>query len=332
MVRWLSVLRTTVLSMTDTKTFPVGLDDIWLRRDLIDREWTDRDIARHVRAGLISKVRYGAYVDSTLWSSLSDRDRYRARSRAVLRTAHEASVLTHQSALAEWDVPLWRIDLTEVALTRTDERAGRRESLIVHHSGRLPLEHITMRHGVPIATAARTAVELLSTVDLELGLVLLNGLLNLRRTTLEEVARVARQTEHWPDTLNTRIALGLADARLQSVAESRFVFLCYRQRLPRPEPQVEVVDEGGDLIGIVDFLWREYGVFLEFDGRIKYERFRRAGESLEDYVMREKHREESICQVTGWVCIRITWADLENPVRTARRIRNVLAGRTKPAA
>lgn len=318
--------------MTANEAFPVRLEDIWLRRELIDREWSDRDIARCVKAGLISRVRYGAYVDSALWSAASDLHRYRVRSRAVLRTAHESSVLTHQSALAEWDVPMWRIDLTEVALTRTDEKAGRRESLIVHHSGRLPLEHITLRHGVPVATAARTAVEILSVVDLELGLVILNGLLNLRRTTLEEVARLARQTEHWPETLNTRVALSLADSRLQSVAETRFVYLCYRQGLPRPEPQVEVLDESGFLIGVVDFLWRKHGVFLEFDGRVKYELYRRPGETLADYLMREKRREERICQATGWVCIRIGWADLENPTATARRILKLLASRGAPAA
>ncbi len=86
------------------------------------------------------------------------------------------------------------------------------------------------------------------------------------------------------------------------------------------------------LLGIVDFLWRALGVFLEFDGRIKYERFRRPGESLEAYLMREKHREEQICVATGWVCIRITWADLENPLRTVRRVRAMLESRIKPVA
>jgi hypothetical protein len=33
-----------------------------------------------------------------------------------------------------------------------------------------------------------------------------------------------------------------------------------------------------------------------------------------------------ICGLTGWRCIRITWADLLNPGRTAARIRAVLAG------
>ena len=37
-------------------------------------------------------------------------------------------------------------------------------------------------------------------------------------------------------------------------------------------------------------------------------------ESLEDFLMREKRRELRISQLTGWVCIRIGWADLENLV------------------
>ena len=81
----------------------------------------------------------------------------------------------------------------------------------------------------------------------------------------------------------------------------------------------------------MDFLWRLHGVFLEFDGKIKYEKFRRPGETLDEYLMREKRREELICQATGWVCIRITWANLEQPVATARRIRAILSSR-RPAA
>ena len=46
--------------------------------------------------------------------------------------------------------------------------------------------------------------------------------------------------------------------------------------------------------------------------------------------MREKQREERICQLTGWVCIRITWADLERPERTAGRIRRILDQRRRP--
>lgn len=310
--------------------FPIGVHEIRLRRELIADGWRDRDIARAVSGGLISKVRYGAYTDAELWNPLDDRGRHRARARAVLKTAHPSSVLTHQSCLAELEVPLWRLPLDEVAVTRTDGVAGRRERGIVQHSGAIHLEDLTMRHGVPTSTAARAAIETLTTNDLELGYCILNGMLHLGRTTLQEVKRVAAHTEHWPNTLAVRIAIGLADSRLSSIAESRFMYLCYRQNLPFPEPQVEVRD-GGRLLGIVDFLWRMYRVFLEFDGRIKYELFRHPGETLEDYVMREKRREEEICLATGWTCIRITWADLENPVATARRIMAMLARRLPSA-
>lgn len=317
----------------DSDTFPIGTHDIRLRRELIAAGWTDRDIARAVASGLIERLRYGAYVDSALWSMLdSKRDRHRARARAVLRTAHPTSVLTHQSALAEHIDSLWRLCLDEVALTRTDGVAGRREAGIVHHSGSLHLPDITVRNGVPVSAPARTAIEVLSTNDTELGFCLLNALLHTRRTTLDEVRSVAARTEHWPNTIGVRIAIGLAHPKLSSIAESRTYHMFHRQSVPLPEPQVDVHDGLGKLLGRVDFLWPKHGVFLEFDGRIKYELFRRPGESLADYVLREKLREERICQETGWICIRITWSDLETPQATARRILAILAKRGPTAA
>lgn len=318
--------------MDNDSEFPIGLHDVKLRRELVAGGWTDRDIARAVRSGLIHRLRYGAYVDAARWHSLDDdRDRHRARARAVLRTAHPSSVLTHQSAMAEHIVSLWRLDLDDVALTRTDGISGRREAGIVHHSGALHLEHLTVRHGVPVSTPARTAVEVLTTTDGELGFCLLNALLHAGRTTLDEVRVVASQSEHWPNTLGVRIALGLADARLSSIAESRTLYLLHREGVPLPVPQVDVHDALGRLLGRVDFLWPKHAVFLEFDGRIKYEIHRRPGETLGDYLMREKRREERICQETGWICIRIGWADLEDPRELARRIRAILAKRATAA-
>lgn len=319
--------------MDSNDPFPIGLHDIRLRRQLIAAGWSDRDISRALASGLIHRVRYGAYVDVGRWKLLgSDRDRHRARSRAVLRTAHPSSVLTHQSALAEHVGAVWRLCLDEVALTRTDGVAGRREAGIVHHSGNLLLHDITVLHGVPVSTPARTAVEILTTTDSELGFCLLNVLLHAGRTTLDEVRAVAARTDHWPNTLGVRIALGLADPRLSSIAESRTFHLLYREGIPLPDLQVDVHEAAGKLLGRVDFLWPRHGVFLEFDGRIKYDQFRRPGESLADYVMREKKREERICQETGWICIRIGWSDLEDPRATAQRIRSVLAKRAPSAA
>ena len=45
-----------------------------------------------------------------------------------------------------------------------------------------------------------------------------------------------------------------------------------------------------------------------------------------DAVLREKKREEWICRLTGWRCIRIVWADLYRPEQTVALIKSVLAG------
>ena len=47
----------------------------------------------------------------------------------------------------------------------------------------------------------------------------------------------------------------------------------------------------------------------------------REGETATDAVLREKRREEVVCELTGWRCIRIAWDDLYQPEVTAGRIR-----------
>jgi hypothetical protein len=313
-------------------TFPVTPDDITLRRELVAAGWTDRDIARQVRRGTLTKVRYGAYVRSELVQDLDPVGMMRVRSRAVLRTAHPESVLGQQCALAEYAVPLWGVDLTTTHVTRTDGRAGRREAGVAHHRGRLSDEEWTTREGVRLVRPARAAIEVVTTHPPEVGLVVVSGVLHLGLASRKELHDAAARASRWPNSLNVRLVLARADARLTSVAEARTWHLFHQHHVPRPEMQVEVHDDDRALLGIVDFLWRSRRVFLEFDGRIKYEHFRRPGETLEQYLLREKRREELICQVTGWVCIRITWADLERPVVTARRIRKLLDSRRDPAA
>lgn len=298
-----------------------------LRRDLLAEGCTDQQIRALVRSGTLYRIRHGAYVERRLWDALSSEGRHRLVCRAVLRTNHPISVLSHVSAVVERGVPVWGIPLDEVHTTRTDGMAGRREAGIVHHVGELREEDVEVVDGVRLTSAARSAVEVIATTTAEPALVVVNGLLHAGLMTMDDLRHAADQLKHWPRTLSSHLLLAMADGRVESVAETRAIWLCHDQRLPRPEPQVVIRDERGFEFARVDLAWPAYGVFLEVDGRVKYDEFRRPGETLEEFLMREKRREERICQLTGWVCIRITWADLENPVPTARRIRRILESR-----
>jgi hypothetical protein len=312
--------------------FPVTPGDITLRRELVEAGLTDRDIRHHVRDGILTKVRYGAYVRSELVDGLDDVGLMRVRSRAVLRTAHPSSVLSAQCALGEYGVPLWGLDLDETHLTRTDGRSGRREAGVVHHRGKIGEDEWTTRDGVRLVLPARAAIEVVTSHSAEIGLIAVCGVLHAKLAGIADVRDAAGRASRWPNALGTRLVLARADHRLSSVAEIRTWHFFHDQRITRPEPQVDVHDDFGNLLGTVDFLWREHGVFLEFDGRIKYERYRRPGETLDEFLLREKRREEQICSNTGWVCIRITWADLKRPLLLARRIRRLLDSRRAPAA
>lgn len=298
------------------------------RGELLAAGVTDNQIARLVRAEILHRVRYGAYVPHDEWVASSPEDRHRLLCRAVLAGADESTALTHVSSVVERGVPVWGLPLGVVHTTRARaRRAGRRARDWVPHRGALPEAEVETVNGVAISRAARSALEVSTIAGVEASLVVVNGLLRAGAMSLAEFATEVERCRYWPGSLTADLVLRLADPRLESVGEDRFSYLAYRQGLPKPVPQLEIYDERGLLFARVDFAWPEHGVFLEFDGRIKYEKFRRNGETLDEFLMREKRREEEICQLTGWTCVRITWADLDRPIILAGRIRRILAAR-----
>ena len=303
-----------------------------LRRELLADGNSDASIRAMVKGGELHRVRHGSYVDAELWRSLNASDRHRVLVRAVLRTAHPSAVVSHVSAAVEHGAAVWGLDLDKVHLTRLDGRIGRREAGVVQHRGQLLEGDIGLVNGLRVTLPARCAVEVVTMGMAEHALVTINSLLHARKLTRDELVAMNRDLKHWPSTLSSAVVLRLCDERIESVGETRTSYLCYDQHLPRPVPQVEIKDERGWAVGRVDFAWPHAGVFLEFQGREKYLRFRRQGESLEDYVLREKRRIELICQLTGWVCVPITWADLGRPQVTAVRIRRILESRRTAGA
>ncbi|NPD04921.1 hypothetical protein HN031_09535 [Nocardioides sp. zg-1308] len=301
---------------------------VHLRRDLLASGMSDTHIDCLVRTKVLRRIRYGAYVTADVWESCSSEDRHRLLARAVLARAHEATVLTHATSVVERGVPVWGFPLDVVHTTREHpERAGRRQQDWVPHRGVLTPDDVEVVNGVLVSSAARSAFEVTTVAGVEAALVVVNRLLHAGAMSLEDFAAQVEEHRSWPGSLTAHVVLRLADGRLESVGEDRFSHVAYLYGLPRPEPQVVVRDEWGNVVARLDFAWPELEVFLEFDGRAKYERHRLPGESLDEFLMREKKRQELVCLLTGWVCLRVTWADLDRPELLATRIRRVLAGR-----
>ena len=296
---------------------------VFTRKEALAAGYHDHAIAGLVRAGVWVRVRRGAYVFGDGWAGLTDNERYGVLCRAAVRQANARVVLSHTSSANEYGAPLWECDLTTVHLTRPDERAGRAEAGIVQHRGVIAEGDLVDRNGREVMSGTRTALELTLLLDVEHALVEIDYLLHQGFTTMEMLRTRYECMAHWPRSLTTDLVLRLADGRSESVGETRARFLCWAQHLPAPIPNYPIHDERGVEIARVDLAWPQLGVFLEFDGKKKYEEHRREGESVVDCVLREKQRESRIVELTGWRCIRIVWADLYKPADTAARIRSL---------
>lgn len=297
---------------------------LMLRRELLSAGYTDKAIARMLRRGDWVRVRNGAYTEAGAWVALDEAGRHWLRTLAVVAQARTSVVVSHTSGLPFFGAPVWGLDLSLVHITRRDGRTGRKEAGVDQHRGALVDGDVVRRSGVDVMNPTRLALEITMVAGVELSLVVVNDLLHRELTTPAALATRYQGMGLWPWTLNTDIVLRLADPRIESPGESRTYFFCFRQGLPMPEPQYAIRDLSGRVIHRVDFAWPELGVFMEFDGKVKYEKLLRPGERASDVVVREKKREELICRLTGWRCIRLTWSDLERPDRTAAKIRALL--------
>lgn len=299
-------------------------DHVFLRREALEHGYDDRDLRTLVRAGVLSKVRHGAYVPATVWQAADDLGRHKLRARAVLRSHESALVLSHISAAVEHGLRLYRPDLTKVHVTCLEKPIGRTTPDVCYH--RLPRTDahlVSTDDGILMMTAVRAGLEYASMTTVAAGMVALDSVIDLGMATLDEV--IAAYTRfRGPGTRRLQITVRLVRSGSNSVAESlsRHLFFC--EHVPEPRLQFEVRDEHGVLIGRTDFAWPEYGVLGEFDGVGKYVRSLRRDETAEQAVVREKRREDLLREATGWLMIRLVWADLQRPARTAHRVREQL--------
>lgn len=182
-----------------------------------------------------------------------------------------------------------------------------------------------------MTTPARSVADVTCSDGVVAGLIQANHFLHEGLTSRHELDAMFARAVNWPRSLGHHLVLHLADARIESVGETLCDHLFFTQGLPRPEIQLPIYDPLYDVSYRVDFAWPAKRVIVEFDGEEKYHRYRRAGETIEQAVIREKRREDRIREITGWTVIRLTWRDLGFPANTAKRIREAFARAGGPA-
>ncbi len=292
--------------------------DLVLRRAALAEGWSDDELQRRIAGGELTRVRPGAYLPGT-----PDRDpavRHRELVRATLAALRRPAVLSHQSAAVLHGLPLWGVPLHRVHVTRRPPASSAVGRYLRCHVAALTDDDVVLVDGVAVTSPVRTVLDLARALPFEPTVALLDAALHRRmvgRSALDERTACLGRL---PGARSAIRAVRFADSRSESVGESRSRVLLARIGLAPTTLQLEVHRHDGAFLGRADFGWEDARLLGEFDGRTKYGRLLRPGQSPGDAVFEEKRREDAF-RDEDWGVVRWTWDELTPEVLGPRVLR-----------
>lgn len=299
-------------------------DHVFQRAEALDLGYDDADLRAWVRGGELTRIRQGAYVQTSIWNEADDVARHRLRAHAVLRSHDVPLALSHTSAAVEHELRLFRPDLDKVHVACLGSPIARTTHDIVYHRGTYGDDDLTWVGNQQVVVPVLAGLQTASLTDIAAGVVVLDSVIDLKKGSLEDIHLRFEKIANHPFSRGLQITVRLARTGANSVGESLSRHMMWTQHLPEPVLQFEVRDAAGRLLGITDFAWPQYGVLGEFDGMQKYGRLLKPGESAGDAVQTEKVREDALREETNWLMVRLIWSEIFKPGATAAKIRRQL--------
>lgn len=290
---------------------------VFSRQQAISCGYTPKQIRSRLDDGRWVRIRHGQYAERLDLRALMPWDRAKQQHcRQVHAVANSwrrgAIAVSHQSAIALHGLPLWGLDLEHVHVTRLDKLTGGLVAGVRNHVGKLAEIDLTEVEGLVTTTVARAVFETACTTSFEAAVVSFDAALRDHAVSDDELRRLLGVTGFWPGSATVRAALNFADARSESVGESRLRVLMHTHGLPVPVLQAEFHDANG-FVARVDFYFPQYNTVVEFDGRLKY------GGGSTEVLVREKVREDRL-RALGYQVVRSDWTDFDQPQRVVTAI------------
>jgi hypothetical protein len=204
-------------------------------------------------------------------------------------------------------------------IVRTDRH--RQPGLIVH-SYELAEDEVCVVRGMRATTPARTAFDIGRRLGIEAGVQHLDALINATHLKAVDVEAVASRHPGIRGLRQLRRTLDLVDGGAESPYESLTRLLLVQAGFPRPQTQIPVLDEYGNVFARIDMGWEEWRVGVDFEGKHHWTDPRQRNWDVERFARLPE---------LGWNDIRLTSGILHhNPQRFLDRVGAALIARGCP--
>lgn len=259
-----------------------------------------------VKAQEIVRLPRGVLIDAQQWQATAPWDRHLMRARGLMLgpcgAPGSAVALSHHSSLALHDIPFYGVD-DRVHIVRTDGGRSSSDALLNSHAA-ISARWVATVDGIRAVAPMRAAFQVAALFGAEAGVVSVDACLRAGATR-DDLRDAATAGGYGRGALAVRVVGEFADARSESVGESRARWVFGLLGLPEPELQAEIRDGEGEFVARVDFLFEEQRTVVEFDGLAKY--------AARSDLINEKAREDAL-RALGYSVVRITWAELATPL------------------
>lgn len=207
----------------------------------------------------------------------------------------------------------WVDDVQVVELLHDNRRSP---PGIQTHRDRFQDDEIELVAGMPVTSPVRTALDFGCWYPTMTAVAGIDALARATEIKAVDVGLLARRYAGRRGIARARQAVDLFDPGAQSPKESWLRVVLIQAGLPRPQTQMPVLDEVGNVFAYLDMGWEDVKVAVEYDGdhhRSDHAQYRWDLRRLE------------MLQRLGWIIVRVVAGD--RPADITARVRSALARR-----
>jgi hypothetical protein len=167
--------------------------------------------------------------------------------------------------------------------------------------------------GMAVTTRARTALDIACRHPQDSAVAALDALARATGLKASDVHLLAKRYRGRRGIRSAAESIDLMDAGAESPQETRIRLLLIRAGFPRPETQIPVYDEYGQLAAVLDMGWRDVMVGVAYEGEHHWRTRREFARGI--------RRHDTVTGL-GWIDVRVTAEDTDaSVVEWVRRAR-----------